>query len=92
MRFKKQLPSVDTLHHWFTYDSITGTLYWKNPRGPRVKPGDPVYIQPGKYAKIVLQVDYKEHCFLVHRIAWKMYYREELNQRELDQIDGKIHR
>ena len=90
MRFKKQCPSVEDLHDWFVCDYSTGTLYWKNPRGPKVKPGDPVYLQPQStgYSRIRLQQDKKQHSFQLHRLIWKMYYREDLGQRELDHIDG----
>lgn len=88
MRFKKQCPTVEDLHHWFTCDYSTGTLYWKNPRGPKAKAGDPVYIQKKRYQHIRIQMDYKNHEFKVHRIIWKMYYREDLGQLELDHIDG----
>ena len=90
-RFKKLCPHVDDLHEWFSCDYDTGTLYWKNPRGPRVKAGDKVYLQPpnqGGYVRVEFQFNYKRHSFLVHRLIWKMYYREDLGQRELDHIDG----
>ena len=89
MRFKKKLPSVEALHEWFSCDFDTGRLYWKNPRGTRVKAGDPVYIDNSRnYSTVTLQCNYKRHVFLVHRIVWKMYYREDLGQQELDHIDG----
>jgi len=92
-RFKKQCPSVEDLHHWVTCDYSTGQMYWKNPRGPRVKPGDPISnrVNTSGYLKVDLQHNYKRHSFLLHRLIWKMYYREDLGQRELDHIDGNKH-
>lgn len=87
-RFKKLLPSAETLHHWFFVNYETGELFWKNPRGPRTKAGDKVYYQPSAYPRIRLQNNYKEHSFLVHRVIWKMYYGKDLGQQELDHIDG----
>jgi hypothetical protein len=88
-RFKKQCPSVEDLHDWYTCDYTTGILYWKNPRGPRVKVGDPVYTKPSNgYLSVELQLNYRSHKFLVHRLVWKMYYGEDLGQLELDHIDG----
>ena len=89
MVLKKKLPSVEDLHEWFSCDFDTGRLYWKNPRGTRVKAGDPVYIDNSRnYSTVTLQCNYKRHVFLVHRIVWKMYYREDPGQQELDHIDG----
>ena len=91
MRYKKLCPSVEDLHHWFTCDYSTGKLFWKNPRGPRVKAGDPVYLKSRtKYLSVTIQEDKKQHSWLVHRLVWKMYYREDLGQRELDHIDGDV--
>jgi hypothetical protein len=87
MRFKKQCPSVEDLHHWFTCDYSTGTLYWKNPRGSKAKAGDKVYTYNKNYPVINIQIDNKRHEFRAHRIIWKMYYRQDLGQQELDHID-----
>ena len=87
MRFKKLCPDVDDLHHWFSCDYSTGTLYWKNPRSPRNKPGDKVYLGGKEYPQVRLTENYKDHEYRAHRIIWKMYYREDLGQRELDHID-----
>ena len=91
MVHKNLCPSVEELHHRFSCDYSTGTLYWKNPGSPVVKVGSKVYVQPGRYHKIVLEVNGKRSKFLVHRIVWKMYYREDLDQKELDHTDMNRH-
>ena len=91
MRFKKQCPSWEFLHHYYTYDSKTGDLYWKNPPANKVKPGSKVYIKKKQYCILEIQRDFKRQSYLLHRIVWKMYYGEDLGQREIDHIDGNKH-
>lgn len=88
MRFKKKCPSWEFLHYCYTYDAETGDLYWKNPPIGRAKAGNKVHIRPRLYPSIEMQREGKRHLFLVHRLVWKMYYGEDLGQRELDHIDG----
>lgn len=58
-------------HHRFTYDPVSGNLYWKNPRGRKIKPGSLVGCRDTRGYK-VCQLNRK--MYKQHRLIWLMIY------------------
>lgn len=80
------LPDCSVLDDFFDYNPETGYLTWKNSLS--LKPHEFVGTEVGT----VLNTGYRQVClnykrYLVHRLIWKIYYREE-PPPILDHIDG----
>lgn len=67
MKAPRQLPSVETLEHFFDYDPVQGVLFSK-------KTGKPVGT-PGRNQHMIVFIRGAQYALA--RVAWKMYYRKD---------------
>lgn len=74
MKVFNELPPIELLEEYLNYDSFTGKLTWKKRPANRVKVGDMVGTPLG-YGH--LSFGFKGKQYLVHRVIWKLYYKQE---------------
>jgi len=72
MQEVSKCPDLDLLDELFSYDSHTGELTRRITCG-----GRPAGSVAGCYHEGYVRVRINNKGYLVHRIAWKIYYREE---------------
>lgn len=85
MRNSRKLPPLNWLQEYLEYHSDTGHFFWlKETRGSRAGSRAGSLNQSTGYIRIHIQgIKYG-----AHRIAWKLYYKEE-PPNILDHINGK---
>jgi hypothetical protein len=82
----KELPPLEWLNEWLTYDAEVGKLYWKKQRGSYAKAGSEA---GGLHAKGYIRVGIKGNYYQAHRICWTLYHQELIGTEViLDHING----
>lgn len=74
---KLKLPTQKLLQEYFSYDEITGKLYWTTPTSTKVKSGDEAGTINGRQG--YLRVKLLGKNYLVHRIIYKLVYNRTPN-------------
>lgn len=87
----KLLPSWEVLNRYFKYNDVTGDLTRKVTTSSNAKKGDVVKnISPQGYKR----VRFEGEDYYVHRVVWKLFYREEppeiIDHMNLDKLDNRI--
>lgn len=80
----KILPNVAYLESIFRYEESTGFLFWKRINSNRINSTIPAGYSKGNGRHLYISID--GESYLVHRIIWKMYYKEE-PPSEIDHCD-----
>ncbi len=82
----KELPPLEWLNEWLSYDAETGKLYWKKQRGSYAKAGSEA---GGLHTKGYIRVGIRGNYYQAHRICWTIYHQEMLpTDAMLDHING----
>jgi hypothetical protein len=83
----KELPSLEWLDEWISYDAETGKLYWKKQRHPlyAIAGGEAGGMSPRGYIRVGIKGNY----YQAHRICWTIHHQEVLPlEAILDHING----
>lgn len=75
--------TIDDLRHAFVYNQQTGVLYWKNPEGLKMKPGD---IAGSRHSCGYRQLSFRGNRLFTHRVAWVLM-TGELPPDQIDHIN-----
>jgi hypothetical protein len=80
-----RLPSIKTLDRLFYYNPETGIVTGRKKRHGKKKPGR-VVGSPNNDGYLQILIGYKS--YKLHRVVWKLHYREDPHGREIDHING----
>lgn len=85
MKLFKQLPPLEVLQHYLSYDPVTGCWVWANTLNNRIVRGRAAGTVT-KYGYLKIKV--VDGVYMAHRLAWLWCYGIDPIKFEIDHIDG----
>lgn len=79
---RRFLPMPEKMLECWSYDPVTGQIWWKTPNGPRSsgRPGELVHTRilfTGRSTRPYLIVSFGKRKYLAHRVAWFLMTKED---------------
>ena len=85
MKLFKQLPSLEVVQRYLSYDPLTGRWTWANTFNNRIVKGKTAGTVT-KYGYLKIKV--VDSVYMAHRLAWLWCYEQDPVGLEIDHIDG----